>query len=276
MPANTPSFLKILFQFLVLAGLFFATWFGLRQVDWLHFFKVESVSRKTEEKIGTLAWELIRKTSNEIKSKEQVQAVKKLADHLSGVSEIEPNFIKIHLIDRDEINAFALPDGHLIVFSGLIRDCQNEAELAGVLGHEIAHMERKHVMKKLVKELGLEVLVSATAGGHQSSKILKETVRVLSSAAYDRSLETEADKTSVQYLIKAGIDPRPFAHFLARMPNEKDPDPSGIFSSSTHPDSDIRAKEILEQIGNQKFETQPVLSEDEWNSLKSRVTEENQ
>lgn len=274
MPANTPSFLKILFQFLVLAGLFFATWFGLRQVDWLHIFKVESVSRKTEEKIGTLAWELIRKTSNEIKSKEQVQAVKKLADHLSGVSEIEPNFIKIHLIDRDEINAFALPDGHLIVFSGLIRDCQNEAELAGVLGHEIAHIERKHVMKKLVKELGLAVLVSATAGGHQSSKILRETVRVLSSAAYDRSLETEADKTSVQYLIKAGIDPRPFAHFLARMPNEKDTDPSGIFSASTHPDSEIRAKEIQEQIGNQKFESNPILTEAEWKSLKARVSEE--
>lgn len=274
MSSNSSSIEKILSQFLVLAGLFFATWFGLRQVDWLHIFNVEPVSRKTEEKIGTLAWELIRKTSNEIKSKEQVQTVKKLADHLSGVSEIEPNFIKIHLIDRDEINAFALPDGHLIVFSGLIRDCQNEAELAGVLGHEIAHIERKHVMKKLVKELGLTVLVSATAGSHQSSKILKETVRVLSSAAYDRSLETEADKTSVQYLIKAGIDPRPFANFLSRMPNEKDQDPSGIFSASTHPDSYLRSKEIMEQIGDQTFESNPVLTEMEWKSLKAKVSEE--
>jgi len=60
------------------------------------------------------------------------------------------------------------------------------------------------------------------------------------------------------------------------MPNVKDPDPSGIFSAITRPDSDIRAKEIPQQIGNQKFESQPVLSEDEWNRLKSRVTEENQ
>ena len=274
MPANTPSFVKILFQLLVIAGLFFATWFGLRQIDWLHIFQVESVSRKTEEKIGNLSWELIRKTNHEIKTKEPVRVLKKLADHLSAVSGIDPDHLKIHLVDQDEINAFALPDGHLIVFSGLIRDCQNEAELAGVLGHEIAHIERKHVMKKLAKELGLTVLVSATAGGHHNSEILKETVRVLSSAAYDRSLETEADQTSVQYLIKAGIDPRPFAHFLARMPKEMDQDPSGIFSASTHPDSDIRAKEILEQIGNQKFDSQPVLSEDEWNSLKSRVSQE--
>ena len=274
MPANTPSFVKILFQLLVIAGLFFATWFGLRQIDWLHIFQVESVSRKTEEKIGNLSWELIRKTNHEIKTKEPVRVLKKLADQLSAVSGIDPDHLKIHLVDQDEINAFALPDGHLIVFSGLIRDCRNEAELAGVLGHEIAHIERKHVMKKLAKELGLTVLVSATAGGHHNSEILKETVRVLSSAAYDRSLETEADQTSVQYLIKAGIDPRPFAHFLARMPKEMDQDPSGIFSASTHPDSDIRAKEILEQIGNQKFDSQPVLSEDEWNSLKSRVSQE--
>ncbi len=274
MPANTPSFVKILFQLLVIAGLFFATWFGLRQIDWLHIFQVESVSRKTEEKIGNLSWELIRKTNHEIKTKEPVHVLEKLADHLSAVSGIDPDHLKIHLVDHDEINAFALPDGHLIVFSGLIRDCRNEAELAGVLGHEIAHIERKHVMKKLAKELGLTVLVSATAGGHHNSEILKETVRVLSSAAYDRSLETEADQTSVQYLIKAGIDPKEFARFLARMPKEKDESPSGIFSVSTHPDSDVRSKEIMEQIGDQTFESNPVLTEMEWKSLKEKVSEE--
>lgn len=273
MPSNSASVLKILFQFLVLAGLFFATLFGLRQIDWLNLFQMETVSRKTEEKIGALSWELIRNTSHEIKNKEPVRVLKKLSDRMASVSGIDPNHLKIHLMERDEINAFALPDGHLIVFSGLINDCRNEAELAGVLGHEIAHIERKHVMKKLAKELGLTVLVSATTGGHHNSEILKETVRVLSSAAYDRSLETEADQTSVQYLIKAGIDPRPFARFLARMPKEKDEDPSGIFSVSTHPDSDVRSKEILEQIGDQSFESNPVLSEEEWKILKARVSE---
>ncbi|HPI11978.1 MAG TPA: M48 family metallopeptidase [Catalimonadaceae bacterium] len=274
MPSNSASIVKIFFQFLVLAGLFFATLFGLRQIDWLHLFQIETVSRKTEEKIGALSWELIRNTSHEIKSKEPVRALKKLTDRMASVSGIDPNHVKIHLLEQDEINAFALPDGHLIVFSGLINDCRNEAELAGVLGHEIAHIERKHVMKKLAKELGLSVLVSATTGSQHNSEFLKETVRVLSSAAYDRSLETEADQTSVLYLTKAGIDPKPFARFLARMPKGKDEDPSGIFSVSTHPDSDVRSKEILEQIGDQTFESNPVLTEEEWKSLKARVSEE--
>ena len=96
--------------------------------------------------------------------------------------------IKVHVLNKDEINAFALPNGHLIIYSGLINNSGNQEELTGVICHEIAHIELNHVMKKLIKEIGLSVLISMTTG-KGGSEIIKETAKMLSSSAFDRKLE---------------------------------------------------------------------------------------
>lgn len=89
------------------------------------------------------------------------------------------------------MNAFSLPDGHLIVFSGLILNSDSPEELAGVVGHELAHIELNHVMKKLVKEVGLSTLISLITG-NSGSDMIKETAKTLSLTAFDRNLEKDA------------------------------------------------------------------------------------
>ena len=258
---------KIGFQFLITLVLFFGTLLVLQQIDWIKLFEVERISKKTENKLGDLYWEFIKKMNHEVKSERIREPVQKLVDVLVKANDIDSE-IKLHVVKKDDVNAFALPNGHLVVYTGLIESCKNPEELCGVLGHEIAHIDKNHVMKKLVKEVGLSALLSIASG--KGGEIFKETAKNLTSSAYDRSLETEADLTSVGYLQEAQLDPRPFADFLKRMAKAENGMPDQMFWLSTHPDSEKRANAILEEISSGKTESIKVMPDSVWAGLKEK------
>lgn len=239
---------KILIELVISVALLLGVWFLLAQVNWMNLFKVEQATDSTEEKIGDLFWNLIKESETEITSSSIVSPIDSMLSAVCDKNGIDKHKIKLHLIRKDEINAFALPNNHLLVYSGLINACENEAELYGVICHEIAHLEKNHVMNKLVKEIGLSVLISMSTG-NGNSQMIKEALRQLSSSAYDRSLETDADLTAVDYMVKAGINPEPFANFLYRLSDETKNLPSQIYWISTHPESKQRAEKIIEHIG---------------------------
>src|SRR5690606_22581823 len=120
-----------------------------------------------------------------------------LLDHLCRENQIDRKKIKLHVLRKSDINAFALPDNHLVFYSGLIESAHSEAEVLGVMGHELAHLEKRHVMKKLAKELGLTAIITMTTG-NKGGQTIQQVVKLLSSSAYDRELEREADKTAVE------------------------------------------------------------------------------
>ena len=100
-------------------------------------------------------------------------------------------------------------------------------------------------MKKLVKEAGI-ALIAAITGGSGSNEVIRQIIQMLSSSAYDRKLEEEADETGAAYLCKSGIDPVHMANFFTRM-SEKDDLPEVFDWISTHKDSKERAAAILKQ-----------------------------
>jgi len=237
---------KIAIELIISVALLLGVWALLSQVDWMTVFKIEQKTKDTEEKVGDLFWDLLKKSETEITNSSVVSVVDSMVDYVCKENNLETDKIQVHILNKDEINAFALPNNHLVVYSGLIDACENEAELYGVLCHEIAHIEKNHVMNKLVKELGLSVLISISTG-NSNSEVIKRALKQLSSSAYDRSLETEADLTAVDYLVKAGIDPQPFANFLYRLSDETKGLPQQIYWISTHPESKARAEEIINQ-----------------------------
>ena len=261
--------MKTLFQLVVSVALFFSTWFLLSRVDWVELFKIEKRTQSTEDKLGDLLWSTIKETEHEVYAVAPNRALKKLVGHLCEANAIDSTKIKVHIIEKDEVNAFALPGNHLVVYSGLLGSVENEAELIGVLGHEIAHMEKHHVMKKLIKEIGLSVLVSMAGGG--GGQVVLETAKLLSSSAYDRDLESEADLTSVDYLIKADIDPEGLANFLYRLSDKEGNMPDAIYWIATHPESKERAETIVDYIQGKSFKKKTVLSEEQWKSIKEEV-----
>lgn len=256
---------KILFQGIGMAAVFLCIWLALSQIDFLSVFKIPENRGKLETKLGEVIWESIEESETVIKNDSVNRALEKLFGHICRENNIDSKKIKLHIIEKDEINAFALPAGHLVVYTGLMRDCENESQLAGVIGHEIAHIEKDHVMKKLIKEFGLATLASLISGGQDGGLLIK-VGEELSSSAYDRSLESEADMESVDYLQKAHLNPSHFADFMYKISRGNDV-PDAMYWISTHPESEERALSILEKIKGKKFKVRKILSDKEWKLL---------
>lgn len=261
---------KTIIQGVITVVLFFGTWFALTQIDWVKVFKVQQVTGKTEQKLGEVFWEVFKKTEKEITNKQTVNSIDSIVTKICKSNNIDREKIKVHILNKDEINAFALPNGHLIVFSGLILNSDNQEELAGIICHEIAHIELNHVMKKLVKEIGLSVLISMTTG-NGGSEVIKETAKMLSSSAFDRNLEKDADIKAVDYLVNAKVNPEPFANFLYKLSDKEHEATKYLTWISTHPDSKDRAEYIIEYSKGKETEYKPILSNETWDKLKAEL-----
>ena len=261
---------KIIFQFFVLVALFFGLWFLLSNINWMSAFKIEKLTDDTEIKIGKAVWDLYKKTEKENKDEKAVKALDSIVDRICSKNNINRETIKVHLIIKNDINAFAMPGGHLVVYSGLIKAADNPDDLAGVMAHEISHIELDHVMKKLIKEVGLSVLISMTSG-NGGGEAIKQVSKILSSSAFDRKLEKEADISAVEYMINAKINPEPLAEFLYKLAENKEAESTYEGWLSTHPDSKKRAEYILEYSKNKLKNPQPSLSESSWKLLKENA-----
>ena len=260
---------KTIIQGSITIVLFFATFFAFTQIDWMTLFKVEKVTNQTEEKLGDLFWELFQKAEKENQNPLVVSSVDSIVNKICSANNIDREFLKIHILEKDEINAFALPNGHLIIYTNLISNSDNPEELAGVIAHEVAHIQQRHVMKKLIKEIGLSVLISTTTGG--GSEVIKEGAKLLSSSAFDRGLEKEADIKAVDYLIKAKINPQPFAHFLYKLSDTENNENKYLTWISTHPDSKERAEYVIEYSRGKKVAFQPILTNATWEQVKEKL-----
>jgi len=261
---------KTIIQGLITIILFFSTWFALMQIDWLTVFKVQKVTDKTEEKLGDLFWGIFQNTEKENRNPFVVSSVDSIVTKICSLNQIDRELIKVHIIDKEDINAFAIPNGHLIVYSGLIINSDNQEELTGVICHEIAHIQLNHVMKKLIKEIGLTVLISMTTG-NGGSEIVKETAKMLSSSAFDRTLEKEADIKAVDYLINAKVNPEPFANFLYKLSDIENETTKYLTWTSTHPDSKERAKYIVEYSKDKETKYEAIMKIDTWVKLKEKL-----
>lgn len=258
---------KLITQAAFLIALFFATWFGLQEINWMRLFRIEQLTDTTEEKLGDLLYDMIKNTETVVTDPTAVQALDSILQYIVTANEFDTAAVKLHLIEKDEINAFALPAGHLVIYTGLIGNCDKQEELTGVICHELAHMQKNHVMKKLVKEVGLSVLISMTGNG--GGEILRQALKILSSTAYDRALEREADLAAVDYMLKAGIDPEPFADFMYKLAADKGAVEKHLSWVSTHPESKERAENIIAYAKGKIKKRNPVLSAQTWNTLKS-------
>ncbi len=264
---NSRGIKKIFLQFLIIVLCFTGLLFVFNRINWPEVFNVRQVKQTMEEKLGDVLWKTFEQSGGEVHDRQVTAPVDSLLTHLCRENHIDRDVIKLHVVQQDDVNAFALPDRHLVVFTGLIEACENEAELCGVLGHELAHIERKHVMKKLVREVGLSVLVSMTTGKGGGDAV-KSVLKVLTSSAYDRELEREADMTSVDYMAQADIDPEPFSRFMYRLGARQEDMPEQLFWISSHPASEERAVQIAGYAKDKNVTPCTVLAAGEWEQLK--------
>ncbi len=259
---------NIFFQGISIVFIFLLTLFLMSRIDWMKIFKVKEASDKTEEKLGDLFWEYFKRSDQEVTDNIIYYSVDSILVKICEANNIDRSLIKLHVLRSSEINAFAMPDNHMVVYTGLIDNCDTPEELAGVIGHELAHINERHVMKKLVKEIGLSVLISISTG-NAGGEIVREIARTMSSSAYDRTLEKEADLMSIKYLNKAKINPEGLANFLYKI---SDADvPSFLTWLSTHPDSKERAAYIIDQLHDSDVKYKPALTSETWEKIQAKL-----
>jgi len=161
----------------------------------------------------------------------------------SGKVRYEQEFLWRTRIIQDDatLNAFCTPGGYIYVYTGLIKYLDTEAQLAGVMAHEIAHADRRHSTDQLTKRYGLSVLLSLVFG--EDPNLLAEIAANLVNLSFSREDESEADEYSVIYLYPTVYDARGAAGFFQKLEAQGTSSPPEFLS--THPAPDNRIENIL-------------------------------
>ena len=153
---------------------------------------------------------------------------------------------EVLIIDEDEtLNAFATPGGYIYIYTGLIKFLDSEDQLIGVLGHEMAHADRRHSTRQLTKSLGISMLLSAALGDREA---VEEIVGGVINLKFSRTHESEADEYSVKYLCNTSYNSDGAGGFFSKMLDQ--PTPPEFLSTHPNPENRVEAMQELEQSLN--------------------------
>jgi beta-barrel assembly-enhancing protease len=185
----------------------------------------------------------------------------------------------IKVIDSDVVNAFALPGGFFYVNSGLVLRADSEAELAGVMAHEIAHVAARHGTKNATKgelaQLATIPLIMLGPGGWAGYGLYEglQFAIPMSFLKFSRDAEREADYLGLEYMYKAGYDPNAFVTFFEKVEAEEKRQPGTIPRFfSTHPPTPERVESIQKEIGNVlPARDQYIVTTSEFDTVKLRL-----
>jgi len=158
------------------------------------------------------------------------------------------------VIDSEDINAFAAPGGYIMITKGLYRKLANEAQLAGVLGHEIGHVVMKHQLKVLQKQqllnMGAGFLTDKYAKDNKLASKAIGTGAEISARSLDKSAEYEADRLGLSYATRSGYEPYGLPEVLQTLAETNKNDGSVALLFKTHPHPDERLVALGDAIGN--------------------------
>jgi len=187
-------------------------------------------------------------------NEEVYRYIRKITNNIlnSGKVKNKDNFAwQVKIIDDPKtLNAFATPGGYIYVYTGLIKFLDSEDELAGVMGHEIAHADQRHSTRQMTKTYGVSALLSMLSG-KSNPGMIEQIAAGLVNLKFSRNHETESDKYSVIYLCGTGYNAAGAAGFFKKMEGR-----SGTPQfMSTHPDPGNRVKNIEGQAAAQGCST---------------------
>lgn len=159
------------------------------------------------------------------------------------------------ILNSDQPNAFAAPGGYVFISIGLMRMLKNEAELAGVLGHEIAHITNRHALKTLERSKtlqGISNLTTSIMGDNPAmfNKLIGEMTETLFTKGLDKEMEYDADLTGTRYAFQAGYYPAGLKDFLKILGTKTSAKSSVFFS--THPSPGARNARLARVMNNYK------------------------
>lgn len=145
--------------------------------------------------------------------------------------------IQVVIVESDLVNAFALPGGFIVVYSGILDIIEDEQELAALLAHEASHINGRHSLRMMARSLSFYLLLSIISGDFGGfSSVMVENSTVIGNLSYSRSIEKEADLEGIKLMQEAALDPEGMIHLFKKfteLRNDKDRDSEEGFEVDT-------------------------------------------
>lgn len=155
--------------------------------------------------------------------------------------------VKITVVEEEEVNAFAVPGGHIVVFTGLLDRMSRPEELAALLAHEFSHIEKRHTTRALLQSFGTYTMISLVFGDLSGiAAVVAENAHTLRHLEYSRSLEKEADLNGLALLEARHISGEGYIQLFRTLQKEAGAAPSEWLSS--HPDLDSRISYVKARL----------------------------
>ncbi len=183
----------------------------------------------------------------------------------------------IKVVDSDEINAFALPGGFFYVNSGLILAADEEAELAGVMAHEIAHVAARHATRQMTRgniaNIATIPLIFVGGGIGYAVRAAAGFGLPMTFLTFSRGFEAEADYLGLEYMYKAGYDPQAFISFFEKIQAKEKKKPGSLAKAfATHPQTPDRIEKSQDEIAKVlPSREQYIVNTSEFDDVKARL-----
>jgi Zn-dependent protease with chaperone function len=212
------------------------------------------VSKKTERQLGDGIYDSMKSTQVE-----DTAASNRINDFFAAMKVETDYVIRIAVVKDETVNAFALPGGRLVVYTGLLESMESYPELAALLGHEFTHVERQHATRTIFRSMGANLFVGLLFGkGSSLANLVVGQANQLRTLSYSRKLEKEADLEGLRLLKERKIDPAGFDQLFKHL-KEASPATAVPEMISSHPDTDNRMQYIRAAAKGQTVKEDLVL-----------------
>jgi predicted Zn-dependent protease len=244
---------------------------GNRKIGGMDWYSIEK-----ETRMGKQYAQQIEQSMKMVQDPVVTEYVNRIGQNLVRNSDAKVPFT-IKVVDSDEINAFALPGGFFYVNSGLILAADEEAELAGVMAHEIAHVAARHATRGATRsQLANLMTIPLIFVGGGIGYAAREVAGIglpLTFLSFSRGFEAEADYLGLQYMYKAGYDPNAFVAFFEKLEAQEKKKPGTLAKAfSTHPQTPDRIQKSQSEIANiLPARDQYVITTSEFDQVKARL-----
>lgn len=234
------------------------------------------VSLEKEVELGAQIASEFEQTAKLVEDPVVTEYVDRVGQNIVKHSDAKVPF-HIKVVDSDEVNAFAFPGGHFYVNKGLILAADNEAELAGVMAHEISHVTARHATMRMSKAQYLQIaaIPALFVGGYLAQMGIQNALGLginLELMGITRESEREADQLGIQYLWNTGYDPNAFVSFFEKLQEQEKSKPGRLAGwFRTHPSTDDR---IVASMNEQRYLPEKeyyIVNTSEFESVKARL-----
>ena len=215
------------------------------------------IGTKQEIELGRGVAADLEKKYGVVNDPELQARVARIGAAIAAVSDRKDIPYQFKVLNSKDVNALAVPGGYIYLFKGLVDYMPSDHELAGIIGHEVGHIVKRHTVAQIERSLAVSVLF-AIVFGNSNSAILGELVGNALMAGYSREAERDADKLGVVHTMRAGFNPYSMLVGMEKLEAMSGKSNYGLFS--THPDTVNRVNAIRGQINNE-FKVRPMVAE---------------